>query len=271
MDPTPPVNARRLNPVDGWLRRWSLRLLPPRCLLCRAPGAEGRELCVACAAELPWNRTACARCALPLPPSETATGTTTRSDTTTDPDKATGTRICGDCQQHPPAFDRLVAPFRYAYPLDGLVTRFKFHHDLAAGVLLADLMAEAGTIDTAAPPDLIVPVPLHTQRLRERGYNQSLELAKRLAPALGLRIDPAALQRHRATAAQSELDAADRHRNVRDAFTADPTRVHDRHIILVDDVATTAATANACAQALKAAGAHTVTTLVIARAPAPAK
>ena len=88
---------------------------------------------------------------------------------------------------------------------------------------------------------------------------------------LGLRIDPAALVRHRATAAQSDLDAADRHRNVRDAFTADPTRVHDRHIVLVDDVATTAATANACAHALKAAGAHTVTTLVIARAPAPAK
>jgi len=269
MDPTPPVNARRLNPVDGWLRRWSLRLLPPRCLLCRAPGAEGRELCADCARDLPWNRTACARCALPLPPTEITSAA----------GAATDARVCGDCQQHPPAFDRLIAPFRYAYPLDGLITRFKFHHDLAAGVLLADLMGDAlatecsaATASTAAParPDGLVPVPLHARRLRERGYNQSLELAKRLAPALALRIDADALVRRRATAAQSDLDAAERRRNVRDAFVADPARVRDRHIALVDDVATTAATANECAHALKTAGARTVTILVIARAPAPA-
>ena len=254
MDPAPPVNARRLNPVDGWLRRLSLRLLPPRCLLCRAPGAEGRELCADCARDLPWNRSCCARCALPLPPAGTA---------------ADG-RICGHCLHHPPAFDRLLAPFRYAYPLDGLVTRFKFRHDLAAGALLADLMAEARSGDGADRPDLAVPVPLHVRRLRERGYNQSLELAKRLAPALGLRIDPDALVRRRATAAQSELDAAERHRNVRDAFVADPARVRDRRIALVDDVATTGATVEECARALRTAGARAVSVWVVARAPAPA-
>jgi ComF family protein len=114
---------------------------------------------------------------------------------------------------------------------------------------------------------LIVPVPLHAQRLRDRGYNQSLELAKRLAPVLGLGIDAAALHRHRATAAQSGLDAADRHRNVRDAFAADPARVHNRRILLLDDVATTGATAQACASALKQAGAHRVDVWVVARAP----
>lgn len=255
MDPTFPVNARRLNPVDGFWRRLGLRLLPPRCLLCRAPGAEGRELCADCRRDLPWNRACCARCALPLAPA----------------DHADAERICGDCPQHPPVFDRLRAPFRYAYPLDGLITRFKFHHDLAAGVLLADLMTEAFAGDLHARPDLIVPVPLHVQRLRERGYNQSLELAKRLAPALGLRLDAAALGRQRATAAQSELAAADRHRNVRDAFVADAARVHDRDIALIDDVATTAATASECARALKAAGARNVSVWVVARAPAPLK
>ena len=261
MDAPAPVNAFRLNPVDGFFRRLGLRVLPPRCLLCRAPGVAGRELCADCAAELPWNRSGCARCALPLPRAETV-----------------GDRVCGECLQHPPAFDRLIAPFRYAYPLDGLITRFKFHHDLAAGVLLADLMADA-LADTRPEasgdrgndlPALIVPVPLHPRRLRERGYNQSLELAKRLAPALALRIDDAALVRRRATAAQSELDAAERRRNVRDAFVADSARIRDRHIALADDVATTAATANECARALKQAGARTVTVLVVARAPAPA-
>lgn len=263
MDPPSSVNARRLNPVDGWLRRLSLRLLPPHCLLCRAPGDNGRELCADCARDLPWNRDHCVRCALPLPPTDVG-----------------GDRVCGDCQQHPPAFDRLIAPFRYAYPLDGMITRFKFHHDLAAGALLADLMAET-LVETwseaSSPPGLapiarptrMVPVPLHAKRLRERGYNQSLELAKRLAPALALRIDADALMRHRATAAQSELDAAARRRNVRDAFIADPARVRDHSIAVIDDVATTAATANECARALKQAGARSVIFFVIARAPPP--
>lgn len=253
MDPTPPVNARRLNPVDGWLRRLSLRLLPPRCLLCRAPGAEGRELCADCVRDLPWNRAFCARCALPLAVA----------------DDASPGRMCGHCQQHPPRFDRLIAPFRYAYPLDGLVTRFKFRHDLAAGALLADLMAQALVSDDADRPNLVVPVPLHVRRLRERGYNQSLELAKRLAPALGLDIEADALTRQRATDAQSALDAAARRRNVRDAFVADPNRIRDRHVALVDDVATTGATVEECARALRIAGARAVSVWVVARAPAP--
>jgi ComF family protein len=255
MDPTSSVNAHRLNPVDGWLRRLSLRLLPPHCLLCRAPGANGRELCADCARDLPWNRDHCARCALPLPPTDVV-----------------GDRVCGDCQQHPPTFDRLIAPFRYAYPLDGLITRFKFHHDLAAGVLLADLMGDALATEfsaSTARPDGLVPVPLHAKRLRERGYNQSLELAKRIAPAFGLRIDRDALTRQRATEAQSALDAVARRRNVRDAFIANPARVRDRSIAVIDDVATTAATASECARALTQAGARSVTFFVIARAPPP--
>lgn len=249
MDPASPVNAQRLNPVDGWLRRLSLRLLPPRCLLCRAPGTEGRELCADCARDLPWNQLSCPRCARPL----TNAGTN-----------------CGDCQQRAPEFARLFAPFRYAYPLDGLLQRFKFQHDLAAGALLADLLRDALSAERMADghqPDLIVPVPLHTRRLRERGYNQSLELAKRIAPALGLRIDADALVRHRATAAQAQLGAADRQRNVRGAFTANPACVESRDIALIDDVATTAATLNECARALKHAGARTVVAWVVARAP----
>lgn len=250
MDAPAPVNAFRLNPVDGIFRRLGLRLLPPRCLLCRAPGANGRELCLACANDLPWNRSSCARCALPLPAPAAA---------------------CGDCLQHPPPFARLLAPLCYADPLDALVQRFKFRHDLAAGVLLADLLGDALAAvpdDPATRPDLLVPVPLHAKRLAERGYNQSLELAKRIAPALRLRIDAAALARTRATEVQSGLDAKARRQNVHDAFTADAARVCDRHIALLDDVATTTATAHECTRALLRAGARSVHVWVLARAAA---
>lgn len=250
MDAPAPVNAHRLNPVDGIFRRLGLRLLPPRCLLCRAPGANGRELCSDCARDLPWNRSACARCALPLPAPAAA---------------------CGDCLQHPPPFERLFAPLRYADPLDALVQRFKFRHDLAAGVLLADLLGDALTevpVDPLTGPDLLVPVPLHARRLAERGYNQSLELAKRIAPALQLRIDAAALTRTRATEVQSGLDAKARRQNVHDAFAADPARVRDRRVALLDDVATTTATAHECSRALLRAGAHSVHVWTVARAPA---
>ncbi|MBP9153589.1 MAG: ComF family protein [Xanthomonadales bacterium] len=239
-----------MNPVDGYWRRLGLRLLPPRCLLCGAAGAMRRELCAPCTAGLPWNHHHCARCALPL---------------------AVSADHCGRCQQQLPAFDRLIAPFRYDYPLDGLIQRFKFNHDLAAGVLLADLMTDtlaARLTDPAAYPNLLVPVPLHTKRLRERGFNQSLELAKRIAPGFALGIDADALVRDRATEAQSGLAAAARRNNVRDAFRADPTRVANRHIALVDDVATTAATVNECARALRQAGANQISVWVVARAPA---
>lgn len=171
---------------------------------------------------------------------------------------------------------RLIAPLRYEFPLDSLITRFKFHHDLAAGLLLAELLADALAMtwpesdqNSTERPDLLVPVPLHDKRLRERGFNQALELAKRIAPRLGLPIDHTALGRRRATQAQSELAAKARRRNVHDAFIAEPTRVTDCHILLIDDVATTTATAEECARALKVAGARSVSVGVIARAPSP--
>lgn len=160
---------------------------------------------------------------------------------------------------------RTYAPFIYHFPLDRLVPRFKFHDDLAAGRLLAELMIE-GLADTPLPQAL-VPVPLHASRLRQRGYDQALELARPLARHLQLPLLADALLRVRATAPQSELDAAARRRNLRQAFRVLPGAALPVHVALVDDVMTTGTTLRAAAQTLARAGVERVDAWVCARAP----
>jgi ComF family protein len=236
-----PGPATRLR---GWLARSLHALLPARCLLCGGAGVDGLDLCAACGAALPWNRTACARCGLPLPAPEPA---------------------CGRCLRAPPAFAATFAPWRYAFPLDRLLPRLKFHGDLAAGALVAGRMLEASR---AAPrPQALVPVPLHRARLRERGYDQALELARPLARGLGLPLRLDLLQRIRATAAQSDLAAAARRRNVRGAFAAGARTGVPAHVARVDDLMTTGATLGECARVLRAAGVARVDVWVAARVP----
>lgn len=172
---------------------------------------------------------------------------------------------CGDCLSQPPALTHTRAVFVYGFPLDRLVPRFKFHRDLAAGRLMADLMVE--TLASAPRPDAIVPVPLHTHRLRQRGYDQALELARPLAAALALPLRSDLLLRVRATAPQSELDAGQRRRNVAKAFIVAPHAPLPDHVALVDDVMTTGATLHAAARSLLGAGVRRVDAWVCARAP----
>jgi ComF family protein len=129
------------------------------------------------------------------------------------------------------------------------------------GRLMADYWKENGR-----PVDTIVPVPLHPFRLWRRGYNQAALLACELGQRLDLPVDEGALRRIRATAPQMQLDAADRHHNVRGAFRCPDGRVRGRHVLLVDDVCTTALTLAACADALRAEGPETVWALTLARA-----
>lgn len=255
-----PVNQTTVPPVDGpapsplherlrfWLRCDAARLLwPSRCLACDAPGSEALDLCEACDAALPRNTSACATCALPLPMPAPA---------------------CGACLQrdeHRAPLTAVHAPFVYAAPLDRLLVRFKFHEDLASGRLLSQLMAQA--LGDVTRPDALVPVPLHRARLRQRGYDQALELARPLGRALDLRVDGDLLVRTRATDAQSRLDADARRRNLRDAFTVRPGAALPAHVALVDDVMTTGATLRAAAAALRRAGVERVDAWVCARAP----
>jgi len=218
--------------------------LPLHCLLCGTRGSDGLDLCRDCANELPRNRSCCARCALPLP---------------------TPAELCGQCQRRPPPWDAAWVPFRYAWPLDRLESRFKFGSDLAAGRVLSTLWLR----DTppAGLPQLIVPVPLHRTRLRERGYNQSLELAKPLARSLHVPWRHDLLRRIRVTTPQTELGAIARRRNVRGAFVARPGAAWPSHVALLDDVMTTGTTLTECARVLKRAGVARVDIWALARAP----
>jgi len=217
------VNQIELPDVDGGWRSLVGRLWPARCLACAEAGHHGHDLCAACLLALPWNRHACARCAVPLPILATTTA-----------------RTCGDCLQRPLLLQETRAAFVYAAPLDRLLPRFKFHHDLAAGRLLAQLMAHA-LVDAERPQALL--------------------------PVLQVPLLHDALVRTRATAPQSRLDAAQRRRNLRKAFTVDPRAVLPAHVALVDDVMTTGATLHAAADALRRAGVARVDAWVCARVP----
>ena len=224
------------------------RLLPARCLVCAEPGDDGLDLCQACREALPAEPHACHRCALPLPPL---------------PLPAAG--LCGRCLRRPPPLDAARAAFVYGPPLDRLLLRYKFHHDLAAGRLLARLTAR--TMAGCERPQALVPVPLHPRRLRQRGYDQALELARPLARILHLPLQAGLLQRVRPTLAQSELDADARMANLRGAFQARGRGTPPAHVALVDDVMTTGATLHAAAQALRRAGVVRVDAWVCARTP----
>lgn len=224
--------------------RLACLLWPPRCLLCGETGRQGRDLCRECDDDLPWNRRACLRCALPLPSSESA---------------------CGHCLRHPPLVDQTHAALVYAFPVDRLLPRLKFHADLACGRLLSQLMIEAFA---ALPrPDALIPLPLHRSRLRARGYDQTLELARPLARAFALPLLDGALIRRRGTPPQSRLDAAARRRNLRGAFAVAPAVPLPAHVAVIDDVVTTGATLHAAALALRRAGAQRVDAWVCARTP----
>ncbi|MEP6940450.1 MAG: ComF family protein [Rudaea sp.] len=246
-----PVNLKSMSSVDS--RSRSHRLLPTRCLLCGACGDAPRDLCVACAGDLVRNRHACARCALPL---------------------SMDAPLCGECLARPPPFDAAFAPFEYAHPLDLLLTGLKFGRSLAAGRVLADLWAHAirnaladGSV--AALPDVLVPIPLHRDRLRERGYNQALELARALGRDLGVPVVTNLLRRDRPTPAQTGLDAAARRRSLRGAFSFVPIagKPLPTRIALVDDVMTTGATIRECARVLRKSGAARIEAWALARAP----
>jgi ComF family protein len=211
------------------------------CLLCL--GASEEVVCAACAATLPRITNACARCAIPLSLSGT----------------------CGACLQHRAAFDDARALFEYRFPLDRLVQRFKFSGDLATGEWLARRLADE--LADANAEALVAP-PLAATRLRERGFNQALEIAKVVSRARGIPLFANALRKVRETEPQPGLTRAQRSRNLDGAFRSE-RRFEGLHVCIVDDVLTTGATADALARVLKEAGARRVSVWAVARTPAP--
>jgi len=215
------------------------RFLPEQpCLLCGAPSPAG-VCCNACDKSLPGlNSALCPVCALP-----TWNGAT-----------------CGRCLQHPPHFKRTVAAYAYAFPLDKLVLTLKYGEKFHLANMLGDRLARRVSVR----PDCLVAMPLHRQRLRERGFNQSLQLARRIGRQLELPLLPFACERIRNTPSQSTLPWKERGKNMRKAFSCSAD-VAGKHVAIVDDVMTTGATLNALALALLNAGATEVSAWVVAR------
>jgi ComF family protein len=222
-------------------------LYPPLCLVCRAPGQGDLDLCTPCRIELPWFTHGCAACARRLP-------------------EGAGP-LCGACIRRPPPFDATRAAFHYAPPLDRLISGFKYRGRLTHGRLLGQIWAD--TLRAPGPlPELLLPVPLHPTRLRERGFNQALELARPLGRQLGVTVEPALIRRVVATPPQQTLRGRERRQNVRRAFELAPALTADppRSVALVDDVMTTGSTVGEIARVLKGAGVERVEVWVLARA-----
>ncbi len=230
--------------IQSGINRLLQQVLPEACQACCEASTQG-PLCDSCRAALPWNTCACPRCALPLP---------------------APAALCGRCIRRPPLQSITLAPLRYVEPVDQLLLAFKFGQRLAAGRLLSMLIAEHTRLPALlAGVDLAVPIPLHRQRLRERGYNQALELLRPLLQGRAIPLATAALSRNRSTVAQTGLDAAARRRNLRHAFSVDPACVAGRTVLLVDDVITTGSTVAEATRTLLRAGAAEVRVLAAAR------
>lgn len=245
MEPNTTAGSGRpgaLSAVHQWL-------FPPLCMLCGEAGEDGLDLCGECLATLPWLGNACPVCALPLSMAEV------------------GVR-CGRCRGARSGLTLARGAFRYEWPVNGLLRRFKFDGDLVAGRLLSQLMVRQLGSYPFEPlitgSAVLVPIPLHAARLRFRGYDQAAELTRSLSRALG---QPwrFALHRRVATQAQSVLEATARRRNVHDVFDSVAPVPH--HVVLVDDVMTTGATLRSAARTLRRAGASRVDAWVCARVP----
>ena len=221
-------------------RRLNCSLLPGSCLLCGAD-SKTEAICPACQSDLPTLPTRrCPHCA----------------------DQTTHGERCGACLKDPPQFDHTVAAFRYDFPLDRAVHALKYGHQLALATWFGQQL-QAKLTDHAF--DKIVPLPLHVDRLRERGFNQAGEIAKVLGALLAVPVDLEMVVRLRATTPQADLTDKERRRNVRGAFECRGD-LSGQRVLLIDDVMTTGATANECARTLKIHGAQSVTVAVVARA-----
>ena len=235
-------------PVYIWLKN------KQSCLLCQEDVEETAPICMACETELPWLGDQCQTCALPL---------------------FAPCMTCGQCLKQPPAFQQVAVPWLYDFPVDSLITRFKHSAKWPYGRLLGELLAhylQHRFDEGMQRPDALVPVPMATRRLRQRGFNQAAMLARWLGELLEIPCDEKLVLRVQDTSAQQDLKADARKKNLREAFalTLDAS-IKGRHLALVDDVLTTGATAQAVARLLMEAGAIQVDVYCLARTPKPSE
>lgn len=227
----------------SWLNGLLGYFLPSTCLLCHALIPQA-GCCLDCRADLPWLDPGCERCAKPL--------------------AVAG--VCGLCSFKPPAFAQTVAAFRYEPPIDAWITGLKFYEQLAVVPFLADCLWHAceSRYYEQPWPQLLLPVPLHPERLRARGFNQAVLLASALSRRTQIPFRRAAIHKARLTRPQAELSRVARQKNLTHAFTL-KRALTVTHVALIDDVMTTGATAREVARLLITHGVKRVDVWCVAR------
>ncbi|WP_273595275.1 ComF family protein [Roseateles koreensis] len=227
---------------------------PGQCAVCRSWATQA--VCTGCLNRYASSTQRCWTCGLRIP-----------GDRAAQPEPR-----CGQCLHTPPPLDRCIAALDYAFPWDGLLQRYKFNQALELRRALSDRLAEALAVARPEIPDLLLPVPLAPERLRERGYNQSLELAAALARQYPLQCEPSLLLRVRHGSPQAQLEVKARAAHVRHAFALEPARaasLRGRSVAVLDDVMTSGETLFEIARVLRQAGASHIQAWVLARTPQP--
>ncbi len=227
--------------INQWLNIAPLRtyLFKQNCTLCDAPTNSEFSLCTACVQDLPLApRPSCPQC-----------GLSTQGD------------VCGKCLKQQPYFDATHALFTYNYPVDALLQHYKYNNALYLSQTFAQLLS-AKMQDTEI--DIIIAMPLHPSRIKERGFNQSLELAKIIAKQHDIVLDSISCNRIKNTPPQASLPLKNRLKNMQGAFACNNT-FSGKHIALIDDVMTTGSSLNELAKTIKKAGARKVSCYVLAR------
>lgn len=216
------------------------KVFPIPCLLCGL-ATDDQALCESCIAELPVIQQCCIRCAIPL----------------------ANAQICGQCLKKPPIQDISLSLYRYEQAIPRMMSALKYHRQIQLAEMCAHEFISYHTL--ASLPDVLLPIPLHPSRLRQRGYNQSLLFADTLAKLLKIPCRPELLKRIKKTATQTQLNAKQRHKNMRQAFEYSSSFV-PQHVAIIDDVMTSGATTHEAARVLKRAGVETIEVWTIARA-----
>lgn len=204
------------------------------------------DLCQACFEDLTRNHSCCYRCGEHF---ETAIA---------------APQLCGRCLKKTPSFDETHAPFLYDDTMRFLITELKFNRRYKHARLLGNLLANH-LAQTAELPECIIPIPLHRNRYYQRGFNQSIEIARHLSRQLAIPLDLTSCIRSKDTVHQTGQPAKQRRKNIRNAFTVIKP-IKYQHVAIVDDVMTTGATVAALAQALKRHGVGRIDVWVCARA-----
>lgn len=216
-------------------------LYPPECAGC---GQSGWRFCPSCMSQLRIiEEPYCPICGTPGEPG----------------------KDCLECKEHPPRFDKLRSWGVFADPLREALHSLKYKKNLGVAEVLAEplikiLQKEKWDFD------LIIPIPMSRSHLRQRGYNQAHAIARPIALRLDKPIDSRSVTRVRETSSQVDLSPHERYANLKDAFSANPAKLNGRKVLLVDDVATTGATLNSCAGALRNAGVTEVFCITVAKA-----